>query len=330
MSTLKILGTGVNYPERRVTNDDLAKTIDTNDAWIVERSGIHARRIADPKKDETPSALGTRAATIALGEAKTTPEEIDLILVATGTPDYLMPNTACMIREKLGAIKAGALDIAAACSGFLYGLSIADAMIRSGVQKKILLIGAENLSTIVDWTDRTTCILFGDGAGAFVLGAAGPEDKSKVYSSHLYADGSLAELLYIPGGGSAKPISQEVLNQNENLVKMKGKEIFKSAVRMLSDAALDALNKNNVSAPEVDWFVPHQANLRIIEAVAKRMGIPMEKVITNLDEYGNTSAATIPTAFDQGVRQGKIKRGDLVLLDVFGGGATYGSALLRY
>ncbi|MGE4233320.1 MAG: beta-ketoacyl-ACP synthase III [Bacteriovoracia bacterium] len=328
MYRTKILGSGSYFPTKRITNDDLAKTIDTNNEWIVERTGIRARHVAEPG---TPtSELAKFASQKALESAGTSPEEIEMILFATGTADYSMPNTACILKEKLGIPIAGALDVTAACSGFLYALSLANSLIKAGHYKKILVVGAETLSTIINWEDRTTCILFGDGAGAFVVGRASDSDQSQIYSSHLYADGNMAEFLITPAGGSAKPATPELIKNKEHLVQMKGKEIFKVAVRMLSDSSNEALKANGFTIDDVNWFVPHQANLRILEAVAKRLNFPLEKTIVTLEEYGNTSAATIPTSFDTAVRDGRIKRGDLVLAAVFGGGLTWGSTLFRY
>lgn len=326
----KILATGSAFPAKRVTNNDLAKRVETNDEWIMERTGIRARRVADLSKGETNSKFAAEASKIALNKAGLTANDIDLILFATVSPDHIMPNTACIVQELLGAKRAAALDISAACSGFVYGLSIADSFIRTGQFKTVLVIGAEVLSTMVNWDDRGTCILFGDGAGAALIGRANPNEKSQILSTHLYADGWLKDLLHNPAGGSAMPVSHDVIDKNLQMIHMKGKEIYKVAVRMLADCSAEALRANNLSLADVDWIVPHQANLRIIEAVAKRLDFPMEKVILNIEEFGNTSSATVPTALDEAVTKGRIKRGDLVLLTVFGAGLTYGSALLRY
>jgi 3-oxoacyl-[acyl-carrier-protein] synthase-3 len=326
----KIAATGSAFPERRVTNDDLAKRVETNDAWIKERTGINARRIADPARGETNSELALRASREALSRAGIAATDLDFILYATVSPDQIMPNTACILQEKLGAKRAGALDISAACSGFVYALSIADAYIRSNQCRNILIIGAEVLSTMVNWDDRGTCILFGDGAGAAVVTRATPGEKSEILSSHLYADGWLKDYFHVPAGGSASPMTHERLDQKLQYMQMKGREIYKVAVRMLADCAVEALEKNGYTIKDLDWLVPHQANLRIIEAVAKRLDFPMEKVIVNIEEFANTSAATVPTALDGAIAAGKIKRGDLVLLSVFGAGLTYGSTLLRY
>ena len=330
----KILSTGSSFPAKRVSNDDLARRVDTTDAWIFERTGIRARRIADTAHGESNSDMGLAASRLAIDRAGLTPNDIDCILYATVSPDHIMPNTACMLQEKLsdklGAKRAAALDLSAACSGFVYGLSIADAFIRVGQFKNILLVGAEVLSSIVNWDDRGTCILFGDGAGAVIVSKAEPGETSQIYSSHLYADGWMKDLFFVEAGGSSMPVSHAAIDQNLQYMQMKGREIYKVAVRMLADCAVEALEKNGFTIDDLDWFIPHQANLRIIEAVAKRLGVPMEKVILNIEEYGNTSAATVPTAFDEAVTSGKIKRGDLVLFDVFGAGVTYGSTLIRF
>lgn len=326
----KILSTGSAFPKKRLTNDELAQRVETSDEWIRERTGIVARRIADASAGETNSELALQATKIALERGKIAPSAIDLILYATVSPEHITPSTACILQHKLGIARAGALDISAACSGFVYGLSIANAFIKNGQYNNILVVGAEVLSPLVNWEDRGTCILFGDGAGAAIVGRAGPEESSQVYSTHLYADGSLQDYFFVPAGGTKMPITSEVLDKKLQYMQMKGREIFKVAVRMLTDCAVEALEKNGFTIKDLDWIVPHQANARIIEAVAKRLEVPIEKVIINVEEYGNTSAATVPTAFDQAVASGRIRRGDLVLFDVFGAGLTYGSALLRY
>lgn len=331
MQSTQILATGSAFPEKRLSNHDLEKMVETSDEWIFERTGIRNRHIADPAKRETNSDFAALAATRALQSAGLKATDLDLILFATVTPDHVMPNTACILQQKIGAVKAAALDISAACSGFIYGLTISDALIKCGQYKHILLLGSEVLSSFVNWKDRGTCILFGDAAGAAILAPTSSQSTSKILSTHLYADGSLQDLLWVPaGGGSTVRLSHEVLDQNLQYVQMKGKEIYKVAVRMLCDVAVEALEKNGLTINDLDWMIPHQANLRIIEAVAKRLNFPMEKVILNLEEYGNTSSATVPTALDEAVRSGKIRRGDLVLSNVFGAGLTYGSALFRW
>jgi len=332
MHRSKILATGSAFPRKRVTNDDLAKQVETSDDWITERTGIRARRIANVQEGETNSALAHQATLKALESASLTPYDIDCILFATVSPDRIMPNTACALQEKLGAKRAAALDISAACSGFVYGLSIADAFIRTGQFKTVLVVGSEILSPMVNWKDRGTCILFGDGAGVALIGRADVTDvqSSQIFSTHLYADGMLKDILYVPGGGTSLPLTHEGLDEGMQYMQMKGREIFKVAVRMLADTAIEALEKNGMTIQDVDWFIPHQANMRIIEAVAKRLDFPLSKVILNIEEYGNTSAATVPTALDEAIISGKVKRGDLILISVFGAGLTYGSALVRY
>lgn len=327
----RITGIGSAFPERRVTNDELSKTVETNDEWIRERTGIRERRISDlSKPSETNSSLGYAAAKRAMEMAGKRPEDIDAILYATCSPDTLVPSTACWLQQKLGASRAWAVDLNAACSGFVYGVAMADQFIRSGQNKTILVIGAEVLSSFVNWEDRTSCILFGDGAGAAILEQVPSDNPSRILSTHLKSDGSLWELFFMPGGGSSMPVTAEVIDKRLHKMQMKGKEIFKVAVKTLADFANEAITANGYTLADVDWIVPHQANLRIIEAVAKRLDAPMSKVLVNIERYGNTSAATVPTAFDEAVRDGRVKPGQLVLFDVFGAGLTYGSILLRW
>ncbi len=330
MYKTKFISTGRAFPEKRITNEDLAKTVDTSDVWIQERTGIKARHVVDISKGESNSVLAYRASKNALQNAGLYPQDIDFILYATFTQDHPIPTNGCVLQEMLGAKRVGALDISAACSGFVYGVGLADALIRAGIYKHILLVGSDVLSPYTNWKDRGTCILFGDGAGAALLGRASESEESQIYSTHLYSDGSLKDFFTLQAGGSSLPLSHAVLDQNLHFMQMKGREIFKVAVRMLCDCAVEALEKNGFTIQDLDWLIPHQANLRIIEAVAKRLRFPMEKVIVNIEEYGNTSAATVPTALDEAVELKKIKRGDLVLMDVFGAGLTYGSALLRW
>lgn len=329
LSKTRILGTGRAFPRRSVSNSELESTVDTTDQWIYERTGIRRRHISDIQAGETNSALAAQAARIALQDAGIDASQIDRILVATVSPDHIMPSTACMVQELLGAKNAAAFDLAAACSGFVYGLEIGNSLIQTGTAKYVLLIGSEVLSSFVNWKDRSTCILFGDGAGAVVLGPA-ENTSSEILATHLQADGSSKDLFFVPAGGSSIPLTQKVLDENQQYMQMKGKEIFKVAVRMLADCSYKALDRCKVSAHEIAWVVPHQANARIIESLAKRMEIPLDKIIFNIEEYGNTSSATVPTAFDQAIRAGKIKRGDLVLFTVFGAGLTYGAAVVRY
>ncbi len=321
-----ILGTGSFAPERVLTNAELAKMVDTSDEWIMTRTGISTRRIADA--NTATSDLAAEAGRRAIADAGIDPDEIDMIIVATATPDMLFPASACLVQSAIGLTRACAFDVSAACSGFVYSLSIAKALISSRTYDKILVIGAETLSKIVDWTDRNTCVLFGDGAGAAVLGEV--EEGRGIQSVLLGSDGSLSHWLNMPGGGSRMPISHEVIDQRLHYVKMNGNNVFKYAVMAMETAALAALDQANARPEEIDLLVPHQANLRIIEAVAERIGVPMTKVFVNLDRYGNTSAASVPIALDEARREGRLKKGDLVEVVVFGGGFTWGAAVLRW
>jgi 3-oxoacyl-[acyl-carrier-protein] synthase-3 len=322
----RITGTGSYAPKKIITNQDLEKLVDTSDEWITERTGIKERRIAE--KGQSTSDLAYEAAHKALRAAKLPAHELDLILVATTTPDMIMPNLGCMVQEKLGAKNAAAFDIYAACSGFIYGLSVADAFIKSETYQNILLIGAESLSRFVDWEDRTTCVLFGDGAGAVVLQRH--TGKRGVLSTHLHSDGSLGNLLNIPGGGALHPATHDTVRKRMHFIKMKGNETFKTAVRALESAVQEALEHNKVKPEDIDFLVPHQANLRIIQAMAQRLNMSMEKVVLTLPKYGNTSAASIPMALDEAVRDGRIKENHLLLFEAFGGGLTWASALVRW
>lgn len=322
----EIIGTGSYVPETRMTNKDLEGKIETTDAWIVERTGIRERRIAS--KDEAASDLAFQAARKALEAAQVAPEEIDLIVLATSTPDMFFPSTACIVQDKLKATRAAAFDLSAACSGFVYALAVGEQYIRSGTYQKVLVIGTEIMSRLINWTDRTTCVIFGDGAGAVLLAPSASE--SGILSTHLHSDGSLWDLICVPGGGSAIPPSEKMLAEQLNTIKMKGNETFKVAVRSLEDVAWEALRANDFLPSDVSFLVPHQANLRIIRAVADRLQLPMERVVINLDRYGNTSAASIPLALDEAVREGRIKKGDMLLFLAFGGGLTWGASLVRW
>lgn len=326
MIRTRVLGTGSFAPEKVLSNHDLERMVDTSNKWIIERTGIEERRIADVSVSS--SDLAVEAARMALQAAAINPEDIELILVATATPDMIFPATACIVQDKLGAKAAAAFDILAACSGFLFALASADAFIRSGIYKKVLVIGAETLSKITDWTDRNTCVLFGDGAGAVVLVAE--EDGRGILSTHLHTDGSMADLLCIPGGGSLNPASLLSVESGLHFIKMKGNETFKVAVRALEEVVVEALEHNGYSSSDIDILVPHQANLRIIQATAKRLNLPMEKVVITLNKYGNTSAASVPMALDEAVRDGRIKDGSLVILEAFGGGLSWASALIKW
>ena len=324
--TVSIIGTGSYVPERVLTNAELEKLVETSDEWITSRTGIKERRIA--AEGENTSDLASKAALAAMENAGITAEEIDLILVATVTPDMFFPSTACFVQTKIGAKNAACFDVSAACSGFLYAIEIAQQFITSHTYDTILVIGAEKLSSIVDWTDRNTCVLFGDGAGAAVLqhrsGGHG------VISTFMGSDGRLSEILQIPGGGSRSPVSKENADQRLNCIKMNGKETYKHAVNSMLDAATRALADANIKASDLACIIPHQANLRIIEAIASRMDLPMERFVINLDRYGNTSAAAVAIALDEANRTGRMQVGDYVLLVVFGGGLTWASSVIQW
>lgn len=322
----QITGTGSATPEKVLTNPDLEKMVETSDEWITERTGIKERRIADD--GTAASDLSLEASQKAMEEAKITADEIDMILVGTVTPDFLLPSTACIIQDRLGVKNAGVLDIVAACSGFIYALSVAQAYIMSGGYKAILVIGVEILSKVTNWTDRDTCVLFGDGAGAAVVQATN-SDKG-IVATYLSGDGSLANLLHIPIGGSRTPLTPENIHQRAHFIQMKGSEVFKSAVRSMGDAAQKVIEMGGIASQEVDLLIPHQANIRIIEATAKRIKLPMDKVYVNIDRYGNTSSASVPIALDEARKNGKIKDGSKVVLVAFGAGFTWGSALIKF
>ncbi len=326
MIQARITGTGSYAPKKVITNQDLEKLVETSDEWITERTGIKERRIAE--KGQATSDLAYEASKKALKAAGLNADELDLILVATMTPDMILPSMGCVLQEKLGAKKAAAFDIYAACSGFIYGMSIATAFIKSEVYKNVLLVGAEILSRFTDWEDRTTCILFGDGAGAAVIQRhAG---KRGILSTHLHSDGSLGTLIHVPAGGAQHPASHDTIHKRMHFIKMKGNETFKAAVRSLEGVVQEALEHNGVKPEEIDFLIPHQANLRIIQAMAQRLNMPIEKVVLTLPKYGNTSAASIPMALDEAVRDGRIKENDLLLFEAFGGGLTWASSLVRW
>lgn len=308
----KIVATGAYLPEKSVTNDDLAKTIDTSHEWIVERTGIESRHIAN--EEETVVVMGQRAAQQALDRAGWSADNIDMVVVATCTPDKTFPSTACLIQQALGIPPCGAFDVQAVCSGFIYGLSVVDQFIRNGKAKRVLLVGVEKMSKVLDWQDRSTCILFGDGAGAVLLEAS---ETPGILDTQLSADGNHKEVLFL----DKEPAST---------VQMQGNALFKLAVNLLDKAAVSMLEANQLEGSQVDWFIPHQANVRIIKATAEKLGLPMEKVILTLAKQGNTSAASIPLALDTGIQSGQLKRGQLLLLEAIGGGLTWGTALVRY
>lgn len=326
MIRARIVGTGSYVPEKVWTNLDLEKFLDTNDEWITTRTGIRERHIA--AEGENTSDLATNAAKRALEMAGVDPKELDYIVVGTITGDYPWPATACIVQNNLGAVNAGAFDVSAACSGFVYALSAASDRIQAGNCKKALVIGAEVLSRIVNWEDRNTCVLFGDAAGAVVLEAQ--ESEQGVISTHLYADGSNLELLYQPGFGTRMPLDAAALERGEHFLRMEGNEVFKVAVRNLTEVANIALKANDMTVEDLDLFIPHQANIRILEATAKRLKLRDDQVYINVDRFGNTSGATIPLALDEANRAGRIKEGDLLLFDAFGGGFTWASAMVRW
>ncbi len=322
----RITGTGSYAPEKVLTNFDLEKKLDTSDEWITGRTGIKERRIAGDT--ETTSDLCLEASKKALQAADLKPGEIDLIIVATMSGDMPMPSTASLLQKKLHAKNAAAFDLNAACSGFLYGLSVADNFIKAGTFKKVLLVGAEVTSRFIDWQDRSTCVLFGDGAGAVILEKT--TGQRGILSTHLFSDGNQWDFICLPGGGSQYPPSAKTLKNKLHFIKMKGNETFKIAVRTLEKLVVDTLRKNNVKPSELAMLIPHQANLRIIKATAERLNLPMSKVAVNLERYGNTSSASIPIALDEVVREGRIKKNDYILLEAFGAGLTWASALIRW
>jgi len=322
----QIIGTGSYLPKKIMTNHDLEAVVATTDQWITERTGIKERHIADPQ--EATSDLAVEAAKKALAAAGIQAEELDLLVVGTQTPDMTFPSTACLVQAKLGAKKAFAFDLSAACSGFIYALSVADQYLKSGKYQYALVIGAEVISRILDWTDRSTCVIFGDGAGAAVLKRT--EEKRGILSSHLHSDGQFWDLICMPGGGSRLPISEMVLSDRLNFLKMKGSETYKIAVRNLEEVAWEALNHHQISIEKLSFMIPHQANIRIIRALAERLKLPEEKVMINIDRCGNTSAASIPLALDEAVRAGKIKKGDYLLLIAFGAGLTWGASVVEW
>lgn len=318
----KIAGTGRYLPEKILTNAELETMVDTTDEWIRTRTGVERRHIA--AEEQSTSDLAYEAAKIAMAEAGVTAEDIDMLIVGTTTPDLVFPNIGTLLQERLGIHNCPAFSIEAACTGFIYALTTADKFIRAGESKCALVIGAEIITKLIDWKDRTTCVLFGDGAGAVILK---PSEEPGILSCHLGADGQYKDLLYFPIGPS-----KNLFNPPEAgaYIQMKGNEVFKVAVKTLGKVAEEALAANNITKSDIDWLIPHQANIRIIQATAKRLDMPMDKVIQTVQDHGNTSAASVPMALDVGIRDGRIKRGQLLLLEAFGGGFTWGSVLLRY
>jgi 3-oxoacyl-[acyl-carrier-protein] synthase-3 len=322
MTYSRIAGTGRYLPERIMTNADLEKIVDTSDEWIRTRTGVERRHVA--AEDELTSDLCVEAAKNAIESAGITAGDLDLIVVGTTSPDLIFPNIATIIQEKLGIHGCAAFSIEAACTGFIYALTTADKFVRTGESKCALVIGAEIITKLIDWTDRATCVLFGDGAGAVILK---PSDEQGIISTHLGADGKYKDLLYYPVGVSKDLAKAGV---GDSRIMMQGNEVFKVAVKTLGNVATETLKENNIDQSELDWLIPHQANLRIIQATAKRLGLPMEKVIQTVQDHGNTSAASVPLALDVAVRDGRVKRGQLVLMEAFGGGFTWGSVLMRF
>ncbi|HVZ65295.1 MAG TPA: beta-ketoacyl-ACP synthase III [Lacunisphaera sp.] len=328
MASVIIAGVGSYAPERVLTNDDLTKMVDTSDEWIRTRSGIRERRIAAP--DQATSDLAINAANAALKDAGVKAEEIDLLIVATATPDYPLPSTACVVQHKLGIPPhATCFDISAACSGFLYALEIAYGQLLTNRYKCALIIGAEKLSSIVDWKDRTTCVLFGDAAGSAVLRKS-DQSGIGIIGSDLGADGEMLELLYTPAGGSRCPANNATVSEGGHFLRMKGREVFKNAVRVMETVAREMVEQHHLTFDQINLVIPHQANHRIIESLAGSLGVPLERFYVNLDRFGNTSAASIPLALDEARRAGRIKPGDYTLLVAFGAGLTYGSTLIRW
>jgi 3-oxoacyl-[acyl-carrier-protein] synthase-3 len=322
---VKILGTGSYFPKKIITNFDLEKIVDTSDEWIKKRTGIKERRMSE--KNEPTSDLAFKASVEALKAANISPEQIDAILVATVTPDMLFPSTACFLQAKLNIPSVPAFDLLASCSGFIYGISVAKAFIESGIYKKILLIGADELTKITDWSDRNTCVLFGDGAGAMILSAS--YNCNDILSVFLGADGSYSNFLFLPAGGTSNPATIDTVVKKLHTVKMDGKEVFKIAVQKMIFAAEKALKFSKKNIDDIDLLIPHQANIRIIELVAKKIGISMDKVFINIHKTGNISSATIVTALDEAIKTGKLKNDDIVELVAFGGGFTWGAAVIK-
>lgn len=327
----KILGTGMYVPKKVVTNKDLESIVETSDQWIAERTGIRERRICSTEGGEFPTDMALYATKDALKAAGLEPNDIDMIIFASVTPDVKLPNSACILQVKLGITNnCTCLDISVACSGFVYGVNMANSFIKTGMCKNVLVVGSEMLSREVNWKDRNTCILFGDGCGVAIVGRAEANSTSKILSTILNSDGTGGEFFDQPIGGAVTPITADHITEGTHFMQMKGKEMFKVATRTLAENGKKVLEMAGVSLEEVNWVVPHQANIRIIETTANLLGMGMDKMIVNIDKYGNTSAATVPIAFHEAIQDGRIKRGDLVLFDAFGAGLTAGATLLRY
>ena len=330
MNKVKILSTSSYHPKGALTNGQLSKMVDTNDRWILERTGIRERRVSDPRGGEWPSDLATQAAARALAEINMGPNEIDCLICATMTPDFIVPSVSCLVQKKLNmSNNCAAFDLNAACSGYLYAFNTATAYIKSGLFRNILIIGVDCMSSIVDYQDRNSCIIFGDGAGVAILTAQETGD-SDILAISMGADSDKELCLVIKNGGSAHPITKENIDDREHFLKMRGKEIFKYAVKMMVQASREAVAQAGLSLGDITWMVPHQANKRILETVAQRLDFPMQKMVVNIEKFGNTTAATIPTCFDGAVREGRIRRGDRVLFTAFGGGFIWGATVFRY
>ena len=321
-----ITGIGSYLPDKVLTNYDLEKMVDTSNDWIIQRTGIKERRIVE--NGVTTSDIATQASLRAMEDAGVSPKDLDMIITSTITPDHIFPSTSCYIQQKIGATRACAFDILAACAGFIYAMSIGQSFINSGAMKTVLVVGAECLSKITDYTDRTTCVLFGDGAGAVII-QRNPV-KHEILSSILAADGSEADVLIMPGGGARNPASLESVQQRLHYIQFKGKEVFKLAINNITNLILETTRENGLTLEDIDLIIPHQSNLRIIEATMEKLGLPMEKAFVNIDKYGNTSSASVPIAIDEARKDGRLRKGDIVMLVAFGGGLTWGSSLIRW
>lgn len=328
MKKIGIKGTGSYVPNRVVPNSYFEKIIDTTDEWIITRTGIHTRRMIEP--GQALSDMATPASEHALEMAGISPEKLDLIIVGTSSADMISPSAACILQHRLGAQNAVAFDVNAACPGFIFGLAVAQKFMQDGSHHHALVVGGEVISNRIDYKDRTTCVLFGDGAGAVVLGYSDGNGDGEILTTQLQSDGNLWNLLYVPGGGSRIPPSHQMVNEGLQYVKMQGNEVFKYAVRTMVDSALKAMESKGITSEDIDWFIPHQANMRIMEVVAERLEIPLEKVVITVHKYGNTSAASIPVALDEAVRSGQIQHGNLILANSFGAGFTWGASLFRF
>ena len=321
-----ITGIGSYLPNKVLTNYDLEKMVDTSNDWIIQRTGIKERRIVE--NGVTTSDLATQASLRAMEDAGVSPKDLDMIITSTITPDHIFPSTSCYIQQKIGATRACAFDILAACAGFIYAMSIGQSFINSGAMKTVLVVGAECLSKITDYTDRATCVLFGDGAGAVVI-QRNPV-KHEILSSILAADGSEADVLIMPGGGARNPASLESVQQRLHYIQFKGKEVFKLAINNITNLILETTRENGLTLDDIDLIIPHQSNLRIIEATMEKLGLPMEKAFVNIDKYGNTSSASVPIAIDEARKEGRLRKGNIVMLVAFGGGLTWGSSVIRW